>query len=47
MKHLFDVFKHLIESLEEAGVDPVIQDMVTDALEALSESMDSEDIKDD
>lgn len=42
MKHLFDVFDHLIESLEEAGVDPVVQDMVADAREALEDSLGSE-----
>ncbi len=40
MKHLFDVFDHLIESLEDAQVDPVVIDMVTDAREALEDSLD-------
>ena len=47
MKHLFDVFDHLIESLEEAGVDPVILDMVSDAREALEDSLDSQNTEED
>jgi hypothetical protein len=39
MKHLFDVFEHLIESLEEAQVDPMVIDMVNDAREALEDSL--------
>lgn len=39
MKHLFDVFDHLIESLEEAQVDPVVIDMVNDAKEAFEDSL--------
>jgi len=43
MKHLFDVFDHLIESLEDAQVDPVVIDMVNDAREALEESLEELD----
>lgn len=43
MKHLFDVFDHLIESLEDAQVDAVVIDMVQDAREALEESLEQLD----
>ena len=39
MKHLFDIFDHLVESLEDAHADPMVIDMVTDAREALEESL--------
>ncbi len=43
MKHVFDVFDHLIETLEEENVDPMITDMVNDAKEALLDLLDSTD----
>tara|TARA_R110000824_G_C14925685_1_gene648163 strand:+ start:300 stop:464 length:165 start_codon:yes stop_codon:yes gene_type:complete len=39
VKHLFDQFDHLIESLEDENVDPMIVDMVNEAREALEESL--------
>lgn len=46
MKHLFDVFDHLIESLEDAQADPMVIDMVNDAREALEDSLEEDDIED-
>ena len=42
MKYIFDIFEHLIESLEDENVDPMVIDMVNDAKEALSETLDEE-----
>tara|TARA_Y100000817_G_scaffold213236_1_gene167574 strand:- start:428 stop:568 length:141 start_codon:yes stop_codon:yes gene_type:complete len=46
MKHLFDVFDHLVESLEDAQVDPIVIDMVNDAREALEDSLAEEEEED-
>lgn len=42
MKHVFDVFDHLIETLEDENIDPMIIDMVGDAKEALLDLLDAE-----
>ncbi len=46
MKHLFDIFDHLVESLEDEQVDPVVIDMVNDAREALEDSMSDSGLED-
>ena len=42
MKYIFDIFDHLIEALEDENIDPMVIDMVNDAKEALSETLDEE-----
>lgn len=43
MKHIFDIFDHLIENLEDENVDPMVVDMVNDALKAFSESLEEDE----
>ena len=43
MKYVFDIFEHLIETLEDENVDPLVIDMVNDALKAFSESLETDD----
>ena len=42
MKYIYDIFEHLIEALEDENVDPMVIDMVNDAKEALSDTLDEE-----
>ena len=42
-EQLFSMFKHLIESLEDAQTDPYVLDMVNDALVAFEESLQLEE----
>ena len=42
MKYIFDIFEHLIEALQDENVDPMVIDMVNDAKEALSETLEEE-----
>ena len=41
--HIYQMIDHLIESMEEAGVDPAITDLISDAKELLEESQEQED----
>ena len=43
MKHIFDIFEHLIETLEDDNVDPLVIDMVNDALKAFTEYLEEND----
>jgi|TARA_R110001583_G_scaffold57072_1_gene171553 hypothetical protein len=38
ISHVYAIFEHLIESLEDARIDPVIIAMINDAREALEEN---------
>ena len=44
--HIYKILDHLIESMEDAGIDPAVIDMILDAKEALEESTTSQDEED-
>ena len=47
LEHLYDIFDHLIESLEDAHVDPIVIELTNDARTALEESLEDDDSNQD
>tara|TARA_R100000008_G_scaffold11713_1_gene5900 strand:- start:140 stop:301 length:162 start_codon:yes stop_codon:yes gene_type:complete len=43
LEHLFKMFDHLVEELEDAQIDPVVIELINDARNALEDSLDDDD----